>query len=163
MLKDSILIKASPEAIFRFFEEMERNYLQWHPDHVLYHWVSGRGVQEGHVFYFEEYIAGKLLKKRVIFTRVVLHQHIEFAPTFWLMKLFLPRMVFRIAPAGDGCQFIAEVHLRMGPLAQRANKKELEAIREHMRVEGLNIKRILEQRTPVAPGTYRVLQKRGEV
>ena len=72
-------------------------------------------------------------------------------------------MVFRMEPEGDGCRFIAEVHLRMGPLAQRAHAEELAAIREHMRVEGLNIKRILEQRTLVAPGTYRVLQKRGEV
>ena len=93
---------------------------------------------------------------------MVPHQHIEFAPTFWLLKLFLPRMVFRMEPEGDGCRFIAEVHLRMGPLAQRAHAEELAAIREHMRVEGLNIKRILEQRTLVAPGTYRVLQKRGE-
>ena len=82
ILQDSILIKASPDAIFRFFEEMECNYLQWHPDHVLYRWVAGQGVKEGHVFYFEEYIAGKLLKKRVVFTRVVPHQHIELAPTF---------------------------------------------------------------------------------
>jgi len=150
ILQDSILIKASPEAIFRFFEEMERNYLQWHPDHVLYRWVSGRGVKVGHVFYFEEYIAGKLFKKRVVFTRVVPHQHIEFAPTFWLMKLFLPRMVFRIEPEGNGCRFVAEVHLRMGPLAQRAHTQEFAAIREHMRVEGLNIKRILEQQAPHA-------------
>jgi hypothetical protein len=61
------------------------------------------------------------------------------------MKLFLPRMVFLIEPKSDSCQFIAEIHLRMGPLAQWANKKELAAIREHMSVEGLNIKRILEQ------------------
>jgi hypothetical protein len=33
----------------------------------------------------------------------------------------------------------------MGPLAQHAHKKELEAIREHMRVESLNLKRIVEQ------------------
>jgi hypothetical protein len=145
ILKDSIKISVKPEAIFRFFEEMESNYLQWHPDHVLYRWVSGRGVKEGHVFYFEEYIAGKLLKKRVVFTRVVLNQHIEFAPTFWLMKLFLPRLLFRIEPEADGCRFIAEIHLRMGPLAQHAQRKELEAVREHMRIEGVNIKRIVEQ------------------
>jgi hypothetical protein len=145
ILEDSIMIKASPEAIFRFFEEMEDNYLQWHLDHVRYWWVSGWGVQEGHVFYFEEYIAGKLLKKRVVFTRVVPHQHIEFAPTFWLMKLFLPRLLFRIKLEADGCRFIAEIHLRMGPLAQRAHRKELEAVREHMRIEGVNIKRIVEQ------------------
>lgn len=145
LLKDSIKVRASPEAIFRFFEEMESNYLQWHPDHALYRWVSGRGVREGHVFYFEEYVAGKLLKKKVVFTHVIPNRHIEFTPTFWLMKLFLPRMLFRIEPESDGCQFIAEIHLRMGPLARRAHKKELEAVREHMRVEGVNIKRIVEQ------------------
>ena len=144
ILNHSIKISASPEAIFRFFEEMESNYLQWHPDHVLYRWISGRGVKEGHIFYFEESIAGKLLKKKVAFTRVVPNQHIEFAPTFWLMKLFLPRMVFRIEPEPDGCWFLAEVHLRMGPLAQRAHKKMLDAVREHMSVEGANIKSILE-------------------
>jgi hypothetical protein len=32
----------------------------------------------------------------------------------------------------------------MGPLAQRAQRKELAAVLEHMRVEGENIKRIIE-------------------
>lgn len=145
ILTDSITIHARPERIFRFFDEMEGHYLQWHPDHVRFRWISGRGVREGHVFAFEERIAGKLLKKRVVFTRVIPQQHIEFAPTFWLMKVFLPRMVFRVAPQGEGCQFIAEIHLRMGPLAQWAHTKELAAIREHMRVEGLNLKRMVEQ------------------
>jgi hypothetical protein len=145
ILKDSIKIRARPETIFRFFEEMENNYLHWHPDHVLYRWKSGRGVKEGNVFYFEEYITGKLLKKRVVFTRVIPGQHIEFAPTFWLMRLFLPRMLFRIVQETDGCRFVAEVHLRMGPLAQRAHKKELEAVRQHMKVEGENIKCIVER------------------
>lgn len=152
ILKDLIRVKAGPEAIFRFFEGMEGNYLQWHPDHVLFRWISGRGVKEGNVFYFEEYIAGKLLKKRVVFTRVIPNQHIEFAPTFWLMKFFLPRMLFRVEPESDGCQFIAEVHLHMGPLARWAHKKELEAVREHMRVEGVNIRRIVEQQEQQASG-----------
>jgi hypothetical protein len=145
ILKDSIHIGARPDAIFRFFEEMERHYRQWHPDHVLYRRVAGRGVNEGNIFYFEEYIAGKLLKKQVVFTRVIPDQHIEFAPTFWLMRLFLPRMLFRIEPEADGCRFTAEIHLRMGPLARRAQRKELEAVREHMRIEGVNLKRIVEQ------------------
>jgi hypothetical protein len=32
----------------------------------------------------------------------------------------------------------------MGPLAARLNKRELDAVREHMRIEGVNLKRILE-------------------
>jgi hypothetical protein len=145
LLSDSTVVKASAPAIFRFFEDMENHYLQWHPDHVLFRWVQGRGVVEGHVFYFEEYIAGKLLKKEVVFVRVVRDRYIEFAPTFWLMRLFLPKLLFRIEPQHDGtCRFVAEIHLRMGPLAQWLNRRELAAVREHMRVEGVNLRRIVE-------------------
>ncbi len=150
ILRDSIQIVTQPEAIFRFFDEMEQNYLLWHPDHVCFRWMSGRGVKEDNVFYFEEYIAGKLLKKKTVFTRVVPGQHIEFAPTFWLMKLFLPRFIFRIEQEPGACRFIAEIHLRIGPLAAKLNKKELDAVREHMSVEGENIKRILEQQASSA-------------
>ena len=146
ILRDSASVNASPEAVFKLFEEMERLYTSWHPDHRLFRWISGRGVQEGHVFYFEEKIAGKLLKKRVVFTRVIANQHIEFAPTFWLMRLFLPRMLFRMEPETGGCRFIAEIHLRMGPLAQRLQKRELDAVREHMRVEGENIQHLVAAR-----------------
>ena len=144
ILQDSIKIRTRPDAVFRFFEEMEQNYAQWHPDHVLFRWESGRGVREGNVFYFEEYIAGKLLKKKVVFTRVVPRRHIEFTPTFWLLKLFLPRMTFRVVEEPDGCHFIAQIQLRIGPLAAKLNKKELGAVRQHMKVEGENIKRMLE-------------------
>lgn len=144
ILHDSILIHAPAQAVFRFFEEMEANYLGWHPDHVLFRWERGRGLKEGNIFYFEEWIAGKLLRKRVIFTRITPERHIEFAPTFWLMRLFLPRMIFRVEPQRQGLLFIAEIHLRMGPLAQRAHRREFEAVREHMRIEGLNIKKALE-------------------
>lgn len=150
VLHDSIHIQATPQAVYQFFEHMEEHYLHWHPDHVLFRWVTGRGLVPGHVFYFEEYIAGKLLKKRVVLTRCVAGEHVEFAPTFWLMRLFLPRMLFRIEPADTGCRLVAEVHLRMGPLAQRAHKKELAAVREHMRIEGLNAKQIVETAGPPA-------------
>jgi hypothetical protein len=114
---------AKPEAIFHFFDEMETHYLAWHSDHVLFRWEHGHGVSLGNVSSFEERIGGKLLKKRVVFTHVVPNSHIEFAPTLWLMRLFLPRMLLRVVPEPAGCRFIAEIHLRMGPLAQRAQTK----------------------------------------
>jgi hypothetical protein len=144
ILEDSIKIEASPEAAFQFFEEMGDHYLAWHPDHVLFRWEGGRGVKRGNTFYFEEYIAGKLLRKRCVFTRVVPGEHLEFAPTFWLMRFFLPRMVFRVVPEGDGCRLIAQIEVRMGPLGRWAHRKEFDAVREHMRVEGVNAKRMIE-------------------
>lgn len=161
ILRDAIDIRAEPRAIFRFFEDIEFHYRQWHPDHVLFRWISRPGLEEGAVFYFEEYIAGKLLRKRVVFTRVIPGRHLEFAPTFWLMRLFLPRIVFRVEDAGDLSRVVAEVHLRLGPLAQWAHRKEIEAVRAHMRVEGINMKRIVEgQDPPPGDGTRRAMARR---
>ena len=42
------------------------------------------------------------------------------------------------------CRALVARCRRMGPLAQRTHEKELAAMREHMRVEGENIKRIIE-------------------
>ncbi len=144
IVEDSTLIKAGPEAVFHFFDEMETHYLAWHPDHVRFRWERGRGVRRGNVFSFDERIAGKLLKKRVVFTHIVPNQHIEFAPVFWLMPLFLPRLLYRVAPELEGCRFTTEVHLRMGSLGQRAHRTELNAVREHMHAKRENLKRIVE-------------------
>jgi hypothetical protein len=145
ILRDTIDIASSSEAIFQFFNDMEQHYLHWHPDHKLFRWVEGRSLAVGNAFYFEELIGGKLLKKKVIFTRIEAPLHIQFAPTFWLMRIFLPRMLFRIeATAPTACRVVAEIHIRMGPIAARLNRRELDAIREHMRVEGVNLKRIVE-------------------
>jgi hypothetical protein len=55
--------------------------------------------------------------------------------------------VFRVEPVAEqGYRFIAEIHLRVGPLAARLNRRELDAVREHMRVEGINLKRFVERR-----------------
>lgn len=153
ILREITEVRAPAAAIFRFFEQMERHYLHWHPDHRLFRWVDGRGVSENTVFYFEEIIAGRLLKKRVVFTRIERDRHIEFAPTSRLMRLFLPRMLFRVEPLPDGaCRVVAEIHLRMGPLAQRLKRRELDAVREHMRVEGVNLAAIVERESAgVAP------------
>jgi hypothetical protein len=157
ILEDSIKVNAKPEAVFRFFEEMDNNhYRRWHTDHVHFRWVSGRGMKEGNICYFEERVAGKLFKKQVVYTRVIPNQYIEFAPTFWLMRLFLPRMIFRLEPEADGCRLSAEVHMRLGPLAQWAHQKELAAVRQHMRDEGLNLKNILEQEEPQATVAWEV-------
>jgi hypothetical protein len=148
VLRDTIEVHASPADIFAFFEHMDNaRYLYWHPDHKVFRWTRGNGLKVGHEFYFEEVIAGKLLKKKVVFTRIEERARIEFAPTFRLMRLFLPRLVFRLESIAEHhSRFIAEIFLRIGPLAARLKKRELEAVREHMRVEGINLKRFVESR-----------------
>ncbi len=148
ILRDSIDVNASPADVFAFFEDMDNaRYLSWHPDHKVFRWTRGKGLKVGNEFHFEEVIAGKLLTKNVAFTRIEEGTHIEFAPTFWLMRLFLPRLVFRLEALAVGqYRFVAEIFIRVGPLGRRLNRREFDAVREHMRIEGVNLKRFVEDR-----------------
>lgn len=145
-LHDRIDVHAPLERFDAFFDGMSQaRYLQWHPDHRIFRWTRGQGLGVGHVFHFEEIIAGKRLCKSVVFTRLEPRRHIEFAPTFWLLRLFLPRLIFRTEPAGAGAfAFIAEIVIRTGPIGAWLNRREFDAVRAHMRVEGENFKRWAE-------------------
>jgi hypothetical protein len=145
ILEDRILIEASPERIFDFFEHMDEHYLAWHPDHIAFRWTKGRGLKPGVEFYFEEYIGGKLMKKTVRFTRIDPFRHIAFEPTWWLMRLVMPRLSFEIQPQADASLFIAKIPIRTGPVGAWLNRREFDAVRRHMQEEGQNLKRMLEQ------------------
>jgi len=143
-LRDSIWIHTTPEQVFQFFETMDAHYVQWHPDHLLFRWEQGRGVKPGVIFYFEEIIGGTRMKKRVHFTRVQRNRHLEFTFTNRLLAFIVPRLSFHFEPEGTGTRFDAEIVIRTGPIGARLNRREFQAVRQHMREEGESLKRILE-------------------
>ena len=143
-LTASTFIRTTPEAVFVFFANMAENYRRWHPDHVLFRWEGAGGLYEGARFYFEERIAGKLLKKRVRFTRIVPGRLIEFALTNPLFRLVLPAIAFAIEPADGGVRVEQTIHIRTGPVGAWLNRREFAAVQKHMDEEGENLKRILE-------------------
>lgn len=137
-------IRATPEAVFAFFAEMESVYRRWHPDHLLFRWLDPPALRPGVRFHFEERIDGTLQEKTMAFTRIEPGSLIEFAPTSRLLRVFLPRISFRITPVEGGVTVIQQVHLRIGPLAARLNRRELDAVRRHMRQEAENLRPLLE-------------------
>jgi hypothetical protein len=143
-LVSSTLIGATPEAVSLFFANMPENYLRWHRDHVLFRWEGKGGLYAGARFYFEERIAGKLLRKRVRFTRIVPGRLIEFAVTNPLFRLVLPSIAFEIEPEGDGVRVTQTIRIRTGPIGAWLNRKEFAVVQKHMDEEGENLKRILE-------------------
>lgn len=144
ILQDSVLIEAAAPKIFSFFEDMAGNYMVWHPDHRRFEWRAGQGLEPGSVAYFEEFIAGELLKKTVTFVDVERDRYISFVPTNRLMRLFLPLFWFEFRQREIGTEFIAGIRMRIGPLAVRLNRRQLEAVRQHMAEEGQNLKRLME-------------------
>jgi hypothetical protein len=58
----------------------------------------------------------------------------------------LRRHIWKRGPVQQQTQrpFVQEVHVRIGPLAARLNRKEFAAVRQHMEEEGRNLKALTE-------------------
>jgi len=146
-LEDSIEIKATPEKVFdrltHLFREKE-DYQSWHPDHVDLYWIRGKLFEEGSIGYCEEYLHGEIHKFKFLCTKVVPNRMIEYRPMFpW--SIFWPRSTFVVEPKGEkSCIFSATGYLRAGPLFKKLGRNRLEAIKKHMKEEGENLKRLVE-------------------
>jgi hypothetical protein len=54
-----------------------------------------------------------------------------------LMRFFLPSLCLRLESIQEGlCRVVAEIHLRVGPLGEWANKREFAAVREQCASRG---------------------------
>lgn len=143
--EDSIEINAPPEDGFAFFQNMETNYVRWHPDRISFEWRKGRGLEVGNVFYFEERIAGKIQRKETRITEVIPGRYFAFTMVNPLFRFFLPHLSFGFEPTATGCRFEAILRLHgIGPMGRRINKKEFDAVEVHMGEEARNLKRLLE-------------------
>jgi len=153
VLTDSVKIAVTPEKVFDFFLQIvdDARYRAWHPDdHVAFRWIRGNPWEVGSVAYAEEYLHGKLHKLKFRVAKVVPNREIEYAPLSRLLRIFFPENRFEIEPSGDGCIFTAMGHFRFGRIAKALAKRKLEvslsSVRKHMKEEGENLKRILEER-----------------
>ena len=147
LLQDGIQIYAPSAKVFIFFQEMAENYVPWHPDHHEFCWIDGEAVEVGHIFAFKETINGHQQDKAMRFIEVERNRLLAFEPVNWFVRLLMPRLSFEIKPIDEqSCRFIAKIHLRVGPLAQRLNAKEFNAVRQHMKEEGQNLKQMVEAR-----------------
>lgn len=71
-LKHSIEIEVPPGAIWQFLENIQNNYIAWHPvDHKVFTWTSGEPLTPGATLYSEQYMAGELVKYNAVITESV--------------------------------------------------------------------------------------------
>ncbi|MFX1409949.1 MAG: SRPBCC family protein [Promethearchaeota archaeon] len=143
-LKDSIEIKVKPAKIFQWLKNLDKNYKQWHQDHVsAIKLTNNRELEVGDIFYYEEYLHGELHKLKFKLINVEENKVIEFK-TLFPTSLICPKGSFLIEPKGDGSIFTATLSFRMGKTFSKLAKSRVEAIKEHMKEEGENLKRLLE-------------------
>ena len=148
VLSDSIEIKTAPEKIWEFFSNLEINYKAWHPrDHILFKWTKGEPMESGSNWYGEEIVRGKVFKLKGVIGEVIQNRKIVFKYSFPI-SLVAPRFEWLIVPKGLNSIFTAKSYLRAGDLFYKLSKKEMETKIEmhnqHVKEEGENLKKILE-------------------
>jgi hypothetical protein len=143
-LKDSIEIKATPEKVFDWFLHFDKNYLEWHPDHVKANFITKNKMEVGAVLYTEEYLHGELHKLKFRCTKVEPGRSIEFKVLF-PMSLICPKGSFLFEPNGNNCIFTAFLYFRMGKIMSKIAKKQVNGLKNHMREEGENLKKLFEK------------------
>lgn len=146
-ITDSIEIKATPERVFEWIQSLKgkEEYIRWHPDHVDMRWIKGEPFKEGSIVYAEEYIHGRLHKIKFICTRVIPNRLIEYQ-LISPLPFFAPKNSFAMEPKGkDSCIFTTTASFRAGPLFGKLARKQIEAVKQHMKEEGGNLKKILEE------------------
>ena len=148
ILKHSIEIKTTPDKIWAFFENLDKNYTMWHPeDHIVFKWIKGKPMEKGSAWYAEETVSGKLYKLKGTIGEVIPNRKIVFKNSF-PVSLVAPKFEWIIEPKDSGSVFTAVSYMRAGNFLRKCFKKEMETKIEmhnkHVREEGENLKKILE-------------------
>ena len=142
-LKHSIRINKSPKAMIGWLGHFTDKYQQWHSDHVMAKWIKGNKFSKGSILYSEEYLGGKLEKLRFQVTRNengIIEYNLLFPES-----IICPKGSFSFKPHKKGSIFTATLSFRFGYLLSILFPRKLKAIKQHMKEEGENLKRLLEK------------------
>lgn len=142
-ISHSIEIDVPPSRVFDWFVHLDEHYKEWHKDHVYYKYDTEQ-VDVGTTASYCEYLHGKLHKMRFRLTRIEEDRLIEFRNLF-PVSLICPRGSFIMELSGKGTRFTATLTFKGSKLLAKLEGKKVQAMEQHIREEGENLKRILEQ------------------
>ena len=153
-LEDRIQIQTTPGQVFAWLERFPQEYCAWHPDHVGCRLIRGPLLEVGSEIECQEYLHGDLHTMKLRTTKVVPGKRIEYD------AVGLGGGAFEVQPAGDAVTFVAELYVGsdafiIGRLLDwvflRLFQGRIDALKQHMVEEGINLKEILEKTPSNAP------------
>jgi hypothetical protein len=148
-LADRAVIPASPERVWAWFADMDAHYRDWHPEHITWQTLRGRGLDRDTIVFDDEWVGPFRLagQFRIAETRPLRFFRWEMLFPFSLVGV---GGSFSIAPSDGGCEVLAEVHLGwsmpvLGPVLDRliASVVALRELRRHMAEESRNLSLLL--------------------
>ncbi len=144
IITDTVEIRANATKIFNWFLHFAENYRAWHPDHVKAEWIKGKPFELGSVLCAEEYLHGELHKIKFRLTKIEPNRLIAYKNLF-PFSLLSPSGFFQFEPSGENTLFTAALTFRMGKLLTKLAKTQTELFLKHVKEEGENLKRLLEE------------------
>ena len=150
VMEDSTEIKTTPEKIWEFFINLDKNYKSWHPeDHIVFKWTKGKPMETSSHYYGEEIMNEKVKKFKGIIGEVIPYRKIVFKFTF-PVTLVSPYFEWQIEPRGSNSVFTAITIVRCERFYRKIMRKKgwdelIQTGKKHVREEGENLKKILEK------------------
>ena len=141
-------IKTSPDIIWDFLINIEKNYSVWHPnDHILFKWTNGAPFDTGATFYAEQYMIGEKVKYKGKITESIPGVKITMTFSFPL-SLITEKIEMIIENHDTHSTFKHITYMKFKFLSRTIFKKQnikmLNDMDTHIRTEGENMKRIIE-------------------
>ncbi len=147
-LLHEVNINASPEKIWEFLVNIEKNYKAWHPDdHILFRWTKGAPFEKGSTFYSEQNMVGEKVKYKGVITECISGEMITMKFSFPL-SLITEKIEMIVEDHGSFSTFKHITYMKFKFLSRTIFKKQnlrmLNDMDAHVRTEGENMKRIVE-------------------
>ncbi len=147
-LVHEVNIKTSPDKIWNFLININKNYSSWHPkDHILFQWTNGAPFESGSTFYAEQYMMGEKIKYNGKITESMASEKITMTFSFPL-SIITEKIEMIIENKGTYATFKHITYLRFKFLSRIIFKKQnirmLNDMDAHITTEGGNMKNILE-------------------
>jgi hypothetical protein len=147
-LVHEVNINASTEKIWKFLINIDKNYKAWHPDdHILFHWTKGAPFEKGSTFYAEQNMVGEKVKYKGVITECISGEKITMKFSFPL-SLITEKIEMIVEDHGSHSTFKHITYMKFKFLSRTIFKKQnlrmLNDMDAHIRTEGSNMKRIVE-------------------
>lgn len=148
-LIDRAAIPAAEERVWESLASLDAHYREWHPEHLVWHTLSGPPLTEGAIVFVDEWIGRFRLtgRCRIVDVRPNRSFRWEMLGRYALVGV---GGSFALAPIESGTALTAEVHMGwstpvLGWLLDRiiALVVPLPELRRHMADEGRNLARLL--------------------
>jgi hypothetical protein len=151
-LVETIDLPAPPERVWRFFEEIDRHYPDWHREHLTWRWLRGEPLTQGATWFADEWIGPLRVSGRFVVDRADRGRLFSYRTCFPSSLVGAGGSFLLTAKSDGGCRLIQDVHLGfslplIGRLLDRllALALPLDELRRHMSEEQESLIVMLDQ------------------